>query len=80
MTISRFGFNRAGVWGWARPRLITEANDKDVLLRKGSGRVFETDTDIDQMAMAPNGSPKQWRDFGARSRGERLFFDYSIKA
>jgi hypothetical protein len=30
------------------------------------------------MAMAPNGSPKQWRDFVAR--GERLFFDYTIKA
>ena len=75
MIISRFGSDRAGVWGRARPRPITEANDKDVLRRKASGRVFETDTDFDQMAMAPNGSPKQWRDFVARSRGERLFFD-----
>jgi hypothetical protein len=32
------------------------------------------------MAMAPNGSPKQWRDFVARSHGEQLFFDYTIKA
>ena len=71
MIISRFGSDRAGVWDQARPRLITEANYEDVLLRKALGRVFETDTDFDQMAMAPNGSPKQWRDFGARPRGER---------
>jgi hypothetical protein len=30
---------------------------------RDQGRVFQTDTDFDKMAMAPNGSPKQWQDF-----------------
>ena len=62
--------------GWDHPFKAI----KDVLLRIGSGRVFQTDTDFEQMAMAPNGSPKEWRDFVTRSHGERLFFDYTIKA
>jgi hypothetical protein len=68
MIISKFDSDRAGVWSWTRPRPITEANDRNVLLCKASGRVFGTDTDFDQMAMAQNGSPKQGRDFYALAR------------
>jgi hypothetical protein len=46
----------------------------------GSGRMFQTDNVFEQMAMAPNGSLKEWQDFIARILGGRLFFDYTIKA
>jgi beta-lactamase superfamily II metal-dependent hydrolase len=61
--------------GWDHPFKAI----KDTLLHKASGRVFQTDTDFDKMSMAPNGSQKEWQDFAARSHGERLFFDYTIK-
>jgi hypothetical protein len=50
------------------------------MLRMGSGRMFQTDNVFEQMAMAPNGSLKEWQDFSARILGGRLFFDYTIKA
>jgi hypothetical protein len=62
--------------GWDHPFQAI----KNALLRKASGRVFQTDTDFD-----PDGDGLEWlaqamAGFRARSHGERLFFDYTIKA
>ena len=53
---------------------------KDALLKKASGRVFQTDTDIELMNKADNSSQIEWSDFQSRVEGERLFFDYTVRA
>jgi beta-lactamase superfamily II metal-dependent hydrolase len=61
--------------GWDHPLKAI----KDALLKKASGRVFQTDTDLDQMAMPGGASEADWKRFHSRARGDRLYFDYTIK-
>lgn len=60
--------------GWDHPL----ASIKAALLAKTSGRLFQTDTDFDKMAMVPNGIKADWDRFQSHARGEPLYFDYSI--
>jgi hypothetical protein len=62
--------------GWDHPFKAI----KDALLKKASGRVFQTDTDIALMTKADNSSQIEWSDFQSRAEGERLFFDYTVRA
>lgn len=62
--------------GWDHPFKAI----KDELLKKASGRVFQTDTDIELMTKADNSSQIEWSDFQSRAEGERLFFDYTVRA
>lgn len=61
--------------GWDHPFKAI----KDELLKKASGRVFQTDTEFDDMTKADNSSQIEWLDFQSRASGERLFFDYTIR-
>ena len=47
-------------------------------MRKTSGRVFQTDTDLDKMKMPGDGADADWTAFQSRARGDRLYFDYTI--
>jgi beta-lactamase superfamily II metal-dependent hydrolase len=61
--------------GWDHP---LEAI-KEALLEKAAGRVFQTDTDWDRMAMADGGTESDWKAFEARTTGrDRLYFDYVV--
>jgi hypothetical protein len=60
--------------GWDHPLKAI----KDALLKKASGRVFQTDTDFDDMEMHPNGAKADWDKFQSRASGQRLYFDYVI--
>jgi beta-lactamase superfamily II metal-dependent hydrolase len=62
--------------GWDHPF----AAIKDALLKKTSGRVFQTDTDLEAMTKADNSAQVEWADFQSRTAGERLFFDYTVRA
>ena len=62
--------------GWDHPF----AAIKDALIKKASGRVFQTDTDLEAMTKADNSSQVEWSDFQSRTAGERLFFDYTVRA
>jgi hypothetical protein len=50
---------------------------KEALLAKTHGRVFQTDTDADNMKKK-GGSQADWDDFLGRTTGEQLYFDYSV--
>lgn len=60
--------------GWDHPLKAI----KDVLLKKASGRVFQTDTDFDQMSKPDGVSAADWKQFQSRAAGGRLYFDYTI--
>ena len=62
--------------GWDHPFKAI----KDELLKKASGRVFQTDTDLEKMVKADNSSQIEWSDFQSRVEGARLFFDYTVRA
>ena len=61
--------------GWDHPLKAI----KDALLKKASGRVFQTDTDLGKMALPDGASEADWKRFLSRARGDRLYFDYTIK-
>ena len=60
--------------GWDHPLKAI----KDALLLKCSGRVFQTDTDFDNMKMSEGESEANWNRFKSRVTGDTLFFDYRI--
>jgi beta-lactamase superfamily II metal-dependent hydrolase len=60
--------------GWDHPLKAI----KEALLDKASGRVFQTDTDLDRMKMVGDGSQADWDAFQSRTTGDRLYFDYTI--
>lgn len=61
--------------GWDHPLKAI----KDALLKRTGGRVFQTDTDLDMMAMAVEGSRAEWDAFQSRTTGTKLYFDYTVK-
>jgi beta-lactamase superfamily II metal-dependent hydrolase len=61
--------------GWDHPLKAI----KDALLKKAGGRVFQTDTDFDQMKMADGGSQVDWDSFARRTTATRLYFDYVVE-
>lgn len=61
--------------GWDHPLKAI----KDALLKRASGRVFQTDTDLDKMEMTADGSPAEWEAFQRRTAGTTLYFDYTVK-
>jgi beta-lactamase superfamily II metal-dependent hydrolase len=61
--------------GWDHPLKAI----KDALLKKTAGRVFQTDTDVDQMEMAAGSAKVEWDSFTRRTTGTRLYFDYRIE-
>ena len=60
--------------GWDHPLKAI----KDALLRKCSGRVFQTDTDFDRMAAPAGASAAEWKAFTERTTPHKLYFDYRI--
>lgn len=60
--------------GWDHP----QAAIKKALLEKTNGRVFQTDTDVENMQ--PRGSALAWKEFQRNVRGEKLFIDFIIHA
>ena len=62
--------------GWDHPLKAI----KDALLKKCSGRVFQTDTDFDQMQKTVGESQANWDKFKSRVTGDTLYFDYQINA
>lgn len=66
--------------GWDHPR----KEIKDALLKKASGRLFQTDTALSAMkqefaAVSPDGAATaDWSDFDRRVTEHRLYFDYRI--
>jgi beta-lactamase superfamily II metal-dependent hydrolase len=60
--------------GWDHP--LKEI--KNALIAKAAGRVFQTDTDFELMAMPDGMSAADWNQFKARVRSNLLYFDYTI--
>jgi hypothetical protein len=60
--------------GWDHPLKAI----KDALLKKASGRVFQTDTDLDKLNMPEGASAADWNAFQSRAEGDRLYFDYKV--
>lgn len=60
--------------GWDHPQKAI----KDALLKKAGGRVFQTDTDLSKLKKNDTSSPEDWDAFLSRSKGTRLYFDYTI--
>lgn len=60
--------------GWDHPLPAI----KDALMKKASGRVFQTDTDFEKMTPPDGASSADWTRFQKRVRGDRLYFDYEI--
>jgi hypothetical protein len=58
--------------GWDHPLKAI----KDALLQKTAGRVFQTDTEVENMRSL--GTKTDWDAFQARIKGDRLFIDYTI--
>lgn len=58
--------------GWDHPLKAI----KDALIKKASGRVFQTDTDFEKMADGMGSD--EWKDFKIRASGDPLYFDYTI--
>ncbi len=61
--------------GWDHP--LKEI--KDALIKKASGRVFQTDTDISEMKMPEGGSTAEWKRFIDNTTANPLYFDYTIR-
>lgn len=61
---------------WDHPRQAI----KTALLKKASGRVFQTDTEFKDMKKAGGFSETNWLAFEKRAKGTKLYFDYTIKA
>jgi beta-lactamase superfamily II metal-dependent hydrolase len=61
--------------GWDHPLKAI----KDALIKKASGRVFQTDTPVATMAPPDGTSAADWNRFLARVREDTLYFDYEIK-
>jgi beta-lactamase superfamily II metal-dependent hydrolase len=60
--------------GWDHPLKAI----KDALIKKASGRVFQTDTDFEKM-VAPDGAlTADWEQFQSHAGGNPLYFDYKI--
>ena len=62
--------------GWDHPQKAI----KDALLKKACGRVFQTDCDVQQMAIFGNGPERDWNDFLSRTTGEQRYFDYQVRS
>ncbi|HKI03001.1 MAG TPA: hypothetical protein VKK31_13580 [Thermoanaerobaculia bacterium] len=60
--------------GWDHPLKAI----KNALLKKASGRVFQTDTDLEKLSMPEGASKADWDRFQARTSGDRLYFDCTI--
>ena len=62
--------------GWDHPLKAI----KDALLKKASGRVFQTDTDFDPESIPDGVSAADWKRFQSRVSSDRLYFDYTVKS
>lgn len=60
--------------GWDHPLKAI----KDALLKKASGRVFQTDTNVEDMKKPDSASDTDWNRFQARTTGHQLYFDLKI--
>ena len=72
--VRKWAMQPSVAWDHPKPAI------KDALLKKASGRVFQTDTDVDKMEKTDDGSQKDWKAFESRRTGTLLFFDYEINA
>lgn len=52
---------------------------KEALHEQCAGRVFQTDTDFEAMAMAEGSTARNWEVFKARASGNDLYFDLVIE-
>lgn len=62
--------------GWDHPQKAI----KDALIKKAAGRVFQTDTDFEQMSTSDGVSTTDWERFLTCASGNQLYFDYTITA
>ena len=60
--------------GWDHPLKAI----KDALLKKASGRVFQTDTKVEDLKKPDNASDTDWNRFQSRTTGHQLYFDLEI--
>ncbi|MBL8823165.1 MAG: hypothetical protein JNJ77_11300 [Planctomycetia bacterium] len=60
--------------GWDHPR----KEIKDALIKKASGRVLQTDTNLDDIERPPGVSASEWDLFLRRTSGQDLFFDFTV--
>ncbi len=60
--------------GWDHPLPAI----KNALLKKACGRVFQTDTNVDQMKRTTSGPQMDWQAFVERVSETSLYFDYRI--
>jgi hypothetical protein len=60
--------------GWDHPLKAI----KEALLKKACGRVFQTDQDFSNMKMPEDATRADWDEFQSLTRGNRLYFDYTI--
>lgn len=63
-----------GTAGWDHPRPAI----RDALLRKASGRVFQTDIDEGDMHQPAGTPPAEWNRFRRQLRGSALYFDHDV--
>lgn len=61
--------------GWDHPLKAI----KDALLRKCSGRVFQTDTDLEKMQPPAGATAAEWKSFQDNATGHRLYFDLVVR-
>lgn len=69
------------VWAWAQTQkgwYHPYPPIKEALEKKASGRVFQTDTEFEDMKMPADASESPWKRFQERASGNRLYFDYRI--
>jgi hypothetical protein len=62
--------------GWDHPLKAI----KDALLKKCSGRVFQTDTDLAKMKKDDAEPLGNWKQFKSRVTADTLFFDYRVES
>ena len=69
------------VWAWAKTQkgwYHPYPPIKEALLKKASGRVFQTDTNFADMEKPDEASDATWKQFTDATIADRLYFDYSV--
>lgn len=69
------------VWAWAKTQKGWNhpyPPIKNGLLKKASGRVFQTDTDFEDLRMPDGASLSDWNRFMKSAQGDQLYFDYTF--
>lgn len=71
--VRKWAIEEAG-WDHPLPQI------KEALLKKTSGRVFQTDTSWEEMEKRADTATKAWKAFAKRTTPHRLYFDYVVRS